>query len=226
MSDTVPLRAWVRENGWRVAFAAVAVALAAFCWYDPVVAVFAVVPPLVWCALPGRRGTLIGLVLLLVAAGVLLPRLLSGWGPSVLDVCLFLPLLTGMICAFSARGRRPAPVAVFCLFGVAGLLFAFLALVDLSEGVTGHEGVLPGPSGMRVVEGEQVCGSGGCSRQLTATGDRAPERMREYLESRGFTAPGDTADWNCRTTGLVVTYKVCAQVKDVSPTEARVHWWI
>lgn len=75
-------------------------------------------------------------------------------------------------------------------------------------------------------EGEREGGSGGYSRRLDATGDRAPERMRDHLTSRGFTPQGKDSTLMRRSDGVVLTYTVCAVVEDNSPTTARVSWWI
>jgi hypothetical protein len=174
----------------------------------------------------------VGLILLALAAWILLPRGLGSsgqWVPSVFEVCVFLPILTAVICPIGMRAERLGgclPVIGFSAFAVAGLLLAFYTLVFYAEGDTGDEGVWPGPSGLQVAEGDKQCGSGGCARQLEATGDRAPERMRSYLASRGFTTPGFENVWICRVTGLVLTYEVCARVEDVSPTVVRVTWSI
>lgn len=61
-------------------------------------------------------------------------------------------------------------------------------------------------------EGEREGGSGGYSRRLDATGDRAPERMRDHLTSRGFTPQGKDSTLMCRSDGVVLTYTVCAVV--------------
>jgi hypothetical protein len=244
MSDTgvddravEPIRERVKKHWWRVASIAVTLVMAACSWHDPLVAVFAVIPVLSWCgcrdlARSDRAGKVVGLILLALTAWILLPRglgLSGQWVPSVFDVCVFLPILTTVICATGLRAERSRgclPVVGFSAFVVAGLLVAFYTLMFYAEGDTGDEGVWPGPSALQVVAGDKQCGSGGCARQLEATGDRAPELMRSYLASRGFTTAGSENMWICRDTGLVLSYRVCAKVEDVSPTVVRVTWSI
>jgi hypothetical protein len=230
-----PIRVRVKKHWWRLALIAATLVMAAFSWYEPLVAVFAVIPVLIWCwglARPDRTGMVVGLILLALAAWILLPRglgLSGRWVPSVFEVCVFLPILTAVICASAFRAERSGgclPAIGLSTFIVAGVLMAFYAVVFYAEGDTGDEGVWPGPSGLHVVEGDKQCGSGGCARRLDATGDRAPERMRSYLASRGFTTPELGNVWICRVTGVVLTYKVCAKVEDISPTTVRVIWSI
>lgn len=226
----VPHRNRVTRYRWRVALIAVTLVMAAFSWHDPLVAVFAVIPVVTWCwrsAPSERTGIVVGLVLLALAAWILLPRALASsgrWVPSVFEVCVFLPILTAVICAKSMRSGGWLPAMGFSAFAVAGLVGALYSGVLYSEGDTGDEGVWPGPPGLHVVEGDKQCGSGGCARQFDATGDHAPDRTRAYLASRGFVTPGLDKLWTCRVTGLVLTYKVCAKVQDISPTTVRVTW--
>jgi hypothetical protein len=213
---------------WRVASTVATLVLAAFSWREPTIALFATVPVLVWCW-GATRSDRTGLVLLALAVWTLAPRamgLAGRWVPSVFEVCVFLPILTVALCANRMRGGGWLPVVGLTAFVVAGILMAGYTLVFYSEGDTGDEGVWPGPSELHTVEGDKQCGSGGCARRLDATGDRAPERMRDYLAGRGFTTPGSGEGWRCRVTGLVLTYEVCAKVEDISPTTARVTWSI
>jgi len=81
---------------------------------------------------------------------------------------------------------------------------------------------------LRVVEGPGGCGSGGCWRDLDATGDRAHEVMRAHLDSRGYApaSPLSSGDERmCHRTGLVATHEVCAELKDVSGG-VRVTWYV
>jgi hypothetical protein len=232
-SAVVPFNERLKSGWWRPAFILAALVMAVFDWYEPIVAVFAVAPVLIWCwglARSDRTGLVVGLVMLALAAWILLPRdwgFSGRWVPSVFDVCLFLPILTVVICRIGMRGvrsRGPLRAIGLAAFAVVGFLTAgYVALWYYAEGVTGGEGVWPGPSGLQVVEGPGEGGSGGMSRRLDATGDRAAERMRDYLMSRGF-VPRGNGTWLCRANGIVLTYKVCATVVDISPTEARVTW--
>jgi hypothetical protein len=231
----VPVGQRLGKRWWRWALTVVTLVMAAFSWYDPIVAVFTVIPVVIWCwglARSDKTGLVYGLILTGLAAWTLLPRGLgfSGrWVPSVFEVCVFLPILTAVICAIGMRVERVdgcLPAMGLSAYAVVGLIVAFFTLLSYAEGTTGDEGVWPGPSGLQVVEGEKNCGSGGCWRTLDATGDRAPERMRDYLASRGFSTPGFDNGSICRVTGLALTYKICATVKDISPATVRVTWSI
>lgn len=228
-----PARDLLARHWWRPTFILATLVMAAFSAHDPLVALFAAVPVLGCCLgspRAGRAGMVVGLVLLASAGWILLPRALGlygPWVPSIFDVGVFLPALTAVTCAAGAdpeRAGRALRAAALSVFAVAGLLLALVTAVSYSEGTTGDEGVWPGPPGLEVVAGDQACGSGGCTRVFDATGDRAPERARAYLESRGFTTPGPGDGWVCRVTGIVFTYEVCATVEEVSPTTARVRW--
>ncbi|MCE7001245.1 hypothetical protein LWC34_00080 [Kibdelosporangium philippinense] len=210
--------------------------MAAFAWHDPVVAVFAAAPVLIWClgvARSKQTGLVIGVIQVLIAAWVLVPRALGISGsavPSILEVCLFLPLVSVLIWIVGVRQERSnvvAPVFGFAALFVAGVLMTGVVVLDYAEGNTGAEGVWPpGPSGLRMVELEPGCGSGGCTRTVEATGDHAAQRMHDFLDSRGFTTPSEYKDWMCRHTGIVLTYKVCAVVEEKSPTTAHLSWSI
>ncbi len=231
----MPLQERLSRNLWRVLLIAVTVAMAAFAWHDPVVAVFGAAPVLVWClgmARTEQAGLVYGVILVALAAWILLPRdlgLSGNWVPSVFEVCLFLPVVSALICALGLRAQRSggcAGAVGLAALIVVGFLMAGSTVLDYAEGYTRNEGVWPGPSGLRVVEREAGCGSGGCTRTMEATGDRAAERMRDYLDSRGFTAPGYNKEWTCRIDGLLLEYKVCAGIKEISPTTVQVSWLI
>jgi hypothetical protein len=214
----------LKKNWWRLAVVAATLLMAVFAWYEPIVAVFTVVPVLAWCWSLGRLDRR-GVVTLAVAAWILLPRGLgfSGpWVPSVFEVCLLLPIIAAFVHLTGLRSRRWPSAIGFTAFFVAGFVVAVYTAAMYSDGATGDEGVWPGPSGLQIVEVDGEGGSSFSSRRLEATGDRAPERMRDYLASRGFTDQGH----GCRANGVVLTYKVCAAVVELSPTKARVSWWI
>jgi hypothetical protein len=187
----------VKEHWWRVAFVvATTLVMAGFAWREALVGVFAVVPMLVWCGgvvRADRAGLVGGLVLLAAAAWLLLPRDLGvsdRWVPSVFEVCVFLPIVTAAVCAAGRRTERSGRWALttgLATFAVAGLLVAGYTVVSYSEGATGDEVMWPGPAGLRIVESDEQCASGGCARQFDATGEHAAERVRAYLVSRGFT---------------------------------------
>jgi hypothetical protein len=230
-----PFRERVKKNWWRFAVTVATLVMGTFAWYEPTVAVLAVVPALVWCWVherADRKGTVAGVILLALTAWILLPRDLGFSGPlvpSIFEVCLLLPIFVVVIYLTSTRYERSRgclPALGLSAFVLAGLLTAGWTVVLYSEGDTGDEGVWPGPSGLQVVEGEREGGSGGMNRQLIATGDRAPERMRDYLSSRGFSPQGNGRTSVCRANGVLLTYKVCAAVVDISPTTAQVTWWI
>ncbi|WP_037254795.1 hypothetical protein [Kibdelosporangium aridum] len=214
-----------KANWWRWALIAVSLAMAVLSWREPVVAVFAAVPVLIWWS--GPQAAKQGAVVLAITAWILMPRVLGlsgNWVPSVYEVCLFLPIITALVFGF-ARGKGCLSAAGLSAFAVVGLLTAGYTMVMHSEGDTGNEGVRPGPSGLEIAEGEKECGSGGCTQALRVTGDHAAERMREHLSSLGFDRrPGSSG--LCRVHGLLIPYKVCAGVKEISPTTAEVSWSI
>jgi hypothetical protein len=47
--------------------------------------------------------------------------------------------------------------------------------------------------------------------------------MREHLDSHGFRSRGE---WLCQANGVLTEYKVCASVREISPTTALVSWSI
>jgi hypothetical protein len=225
-----PLRERLNRNLWRIALVGVTVVMAAFALYEPVVAVFGMAPMVIWCLGFGRSrqdGLTVGLILAVPTAWILLPRdlgLSGPWVPSVFEVCVFWPVLAALICAIGPRrGIGCLPSLGLSLFVVAGFFTALLVVLDYSEGTTGDEGVWPGPSGLQAVQLEMQIGSGGYTRTMQATGDRATERMRDYLDARGFKPTGKSL---CQTNGLLLTYKVCATVTEVSPDTVRVSWRI
>ena len=120
----VPGRNRVRRYRWRVALTAVTLVMAAFSAHDPLVAVFTVIPVVIWCWGSARTGIVVGSILLVLAAWILLPRALAlsrRWMPSVFEVCVFLPILTAVI--MRPRGRLAAiglsAFAVACVAAAA-----------------------------------------------------------------------------------------------------------
>lgn len=223
-----------------MALVSAAVAMGVFAAGVAPTALFGVAPVLVWCADPRRSrrdGVPVGLVLLVLLAWFTLPHGLgwSGrWVPSAAEVCWLYPLLAGVVCVVGALvgalagGRvsgqagaredrsRPgcAPLAVVVF---VGFVLALGDLVELDESPPGDEGVVPGPAGVRVVEVDPVCGSGGCSRVVAFGGDRAV--VEAHLRSRGFTTPSSAygtggTKWMCRVTGVVVERRACAEVRE------------
>ncbi|MFC0108679.1 hypothetical protein [Kibdelosporangium aridum] len=231
MSDEL-FRNRVTRNLWRVPPLAVAVLLAAFAWGEPVVAVFAAAPVLIWCLLvarSARTGLIVSAILFVPVMWILLPRVLDWhgrWVPSVFEVLLFLPILTALICVIATRGERSRLRAIgLSLFLVVGLFSAGIAAFAYDEGLAHDEGVLPVPSDLRLVSNTSGCGSQ-CLRVLVVTGDHATDRMREHLRAQGYTNPGRFEAETCRVTGLVLPYKVCVAVSEQSPTQAMVEWYI
>ncbi|WP_143036021.1 hypothetical protein [Lentzea fradiae] len=182
----------------------------------------------------GRRAkAAIGLVVLALVAWFVVPRGLgwSGtWVPSLVETFWLLPLLVAAVCGtWMVARRRPAGLLGLAALVVTGFVTAAAVAVMRLEAPPGDEDLLPGPAALKVVEGIGYCGSGGCSRDLDATGDRAPEVMREHLTSHGYTPArslmyGD--DRLCRRTGLVAVREVCAELKDVSATAVHVIWYV
>lgn len=224
------------QLGWRAALVAAAVLVGTFPWHAAPSGLFGVMPILLWCLVARDRksGIRIGLILLAVLVWFVVPRGL-GWSgplvPSAVDVYWLYPMIAACACVASLSQTRSIAVAVLVLVTMVGTGLLASAVVVLSqlESMPGDEGVLPAPSGLRVVEGRGWCGSGGCSREVTATGDRAPEVMREHLASRGFSSrvPLSTGGERvCRKTGLVFTHEVCAEFRTVTSNTAEVKWYV
>ncbi|WP_285639797.1 hypothetical protein [Lentzea sp. NBRC 102530] len=224
----------VRTHWWR--FAPVAAA-AAVCVPTPGPSnLFGLVPIVLWCALARTRttGLVVGGVLVVLLAAFVLPRAFwfaGPWVPSYAELFWLYPMLAALVCLPAVpRQRRVADGAlVLAVMVLSGFLATGVLLVAQLEAKPGDEGVLPAPTGLTATEGLGHCGSGNCSREVTLTGDRAPERVREHLRSRGFTprerlSPGD--DRVCRIDGLLTTHEVCAESRTLTSTEVRVVWYV
>jgi len=190
------------------------------------VGLLAVVPVLVWCwllARGGRVGLPVGAVLVALMAWVVVPRTV-GWSgrwlvPSLGDMLTWYPWLAAAICAIGVAaerrhaGRPDTDRAAKWSGYVLGVLVVVVAgcvtcplwwIVDL-EAPPGDEGLLPMPAGLHVVE-ELECGSGGCARALTITGDRADARVRAHLAARGYRI--GSAGTARRDTGVLIPHHV------------------
>jgi hypothetical protein len=215
----------VKTHWWRVALVVPAVVVAAF---SPSVfsGAFGVVPILIWCSLaPSRRtGLIVGSVLLVLLAWFVVPRALNlaGPWPAGREIFWLHPALAAVVCAIGARRGAARLTTLVC----AGFLVTGAAWVVGLEAAAGDEGVSPGPAQLQIQE-DHDCGSGGCWRVMTATGDRAPDVMREHLAAANFTASPDPEHTElCRTNGLVVTHEVCARLRTLSPDAVRVEWYV
>ncbi|OXM64906.1 hypothetical protein [Amycolatopsis vastitatis] len=219
----------VKTHWWRVALVVAAVAIAAFAREAPFAAVFALVPVILWCSLAPspRSGMVVGLVLLALLAWFVVPRELglSGpWVPAKIEVYWLYTTLAAVVCAIGARrgaGRLTTLV-------VAGFVVTGGVLFSEWDAPPGDEGVSPWPAQLQTAESID-CGSGGCWRDITATGDHASEVLREHLTARHFIpAPSviSNAELLCRTTGLLVTHKACARLYTFTETSARVEWYV
>ena len=216
---------------WRVSLIAAALVVGTFPWSGAPFGLAGVVPILIWCLLarsPGD-GVVPGLVLLALLAYFVVPREL-GWSgplvPSAVEVCWLYPVIAAVVCLVAMpreRGLNSSSLGLVAMVGV-GFLITAVVLLDRLEAKPGDEGVLPGPSGLRAVEGTGHCGSGNCSREVRMTGERAPEVVREHLESRGFTTR--TPERMCRATGLVFTHEVCAEPDAIGPDAVEITWYV
>lgn len=195
---------------------------------------FGIVPILLWCLLAGywRTGAVVGLILLVLLVWFTVPRELgwSGpWVPSSLELFWLHPLLASVVCLAGLAVERRMLAGVWLLTMVLiGFVGTVLVLLWQHEAKPGDEGVVPGPAGVRIVEGAGRCGSGGCARELTATGDRAIDVMRAHLTSRGFGAapPLSRDERMCRVTGLAVEHEVCAELRVQAANSVRVVWYV
>lgn len=224
------------QLGWRAAVVVAAVGVAAFPWNAAPSSLFGVVPILIWCLLArsSKAGLTVGLILLALLVWFVVPRGL-GWSgplvPSAVEVCWLYPVIAACVClpVLSQQRRVVAAVSGLVTMVGTGFLAAVIVLFGQMDSKPGDEGVLPLPSGLRVVEGDGWCGSGNCSREVTTTGDRAPEVMREHLASRGFSPRrplSSGAERVCRETGLVFTHEVCAETRKVTSTTVEVTWYV
>jgi len=217
-----------RLHWWKAALLVAAVIVGTFPWTAAPSGLFGVVPILIWCFLARSReaGVTVGLILLAVLVWFVVPRGL-GWSgslvPSEVEVYWLYPVIAAVVCLPALR-RVSTGVLGLVTMVLAGFLATAVVLLGQLEAKPGDEGVLPAPSGLRVAEGSGYCGSGNCSREVTATGDRAPDLMREHLESRGFTVR--TPERLCRATGLVFTHEVCAEPKKISSDTVEVTWYV
>lgn len=180
-----------------------------------------------------RNRPVIALTVLLLVVWFVVPRALdwSGpWVPSFVEAFWLLPLLVAVVLGAGLLvEQRTAWVLVLPVPVIAGFLVAaFVALMRM-EAPPGDEGVVPGPAGLKVVEDHIGCGSGGCWRELDATGDRAHEVMRAYLDSHGYTPATSLTSGDermCRRTGLVAVHEVCAELKDKVAGSVHVIWYV
>ncbi len=209
-----------------MALVAAAIAVVPFARNDPFAAVFGLLPILVWAYSPRSPWT--GVVLVVLLAWFVLPRELDAtgrWVPAAIEVYWLYPLVAAVAWAALERrnfGRLTAVV-------LTGFAVTCGVLVTGWQAAPGDEGVSPGPPGLRIAQ-DIGCGSGGCWRVLTATGDRAPEVVAGYLTAENFT-PAPESDITrvprfCRTVGLLVTHQTCAEVRPLGPASARVEWYV
>jgi hypothetical protein len=217
----------VKTHWWRVALVVAAVGVAAFARNAPFAGLFGLVPMLVWCGGPvrsPRTGIVVGVVLLALLAWFVVPRelgLAGPWVPAAIEVYWLHTTLAALVCAIGER--RPSGRLVALV--VAGFVVTGGVLISEYETVPGDEGVSPGPAQLRITE-SSTCGSHLCWRDMEATGDRALEVMAEYLLARNFTPepshPTIGDPQFCRTTGLVVTHRLCAGIVPLTANSVRV----
>lgn len=179
-----------------------------------------------------QRRVIVALAALALVIWFAVPRGLgwSGpWVPSYVETFWLLPLLVSIVlgAGLLVEGRTVV-VLLLPILVVGGFVAGAFVAVMRMEAPPGDEGVLPGPAGLRVVEDNVACGSGGCWRQLDATGDRAHDVMRAHLDSQGYTPASSLSGGErlCRRTGLVATHEVCAELKDASADGVRLTWYV
>ncbi|SDP67129.1 hypothetical protein [Lentzea jiangxiensis] len=186
-----------------------------------------------WLSRSPRTGVAVGAVLVALLAWFVVPRALwaSGpWVPSEAESYWLYAVFAAIVCVIGVLVQRQWPRGLLRLVAVAGLgvVIAFVVEFGDYEAKPGDEGVLPAPAGVRVVEGQGHCGSGSCAREVTATGDRAAEALREHLASRGFSArpPLNGGERRCRAVGLLVVREVCAELRSTGPDLVEVTWYV
>lgn len=195
---------------------------------------FGIVPILLWCVLAGswRTGVVVGLILVVLLAWFTVPRELgwSGpWVPSSLEVFWLHPVFAAVVCLVGLAVERRLLAGVWLLpMILIGFVVTVVVLFFQYEDKPGDEGVVPGPAGARIAEGVGICGSGGCARELTATGDAAIDVMRAHLRSRGYSSapPLSRDERMCRVTGLAVGHEVCAELRVEAADSVRVIWYV
>ncbi|RDI31938.1 hypothetical protein [Lentzea flaviverrucosa] len=195
------------------------------------ISLFGMVPIVLWCVLARtwRSGFVVGMSLVAVHAWFVVPRQLgwSGpWVPSYIERFWLYAVVTAFVCAVGLAVQRWLLAGLGWLFAMigSGFFITVVLLFDALEAKPRDEGVLPGPSGLQVVEGAGYCGSGNCSRDAVMTGDRAPEVVREHLESRGYMAR--SPERMCWAVGVVYTHEVCADMRTISADKVEVTWYI
>ncbi|MEQ0562302.1 hypothetical protein ABJI51_24730 [Amycolatopsis sp. NEAU-NG30] len=220
----------VKPHWWRIAVLVPAVVIAAFSWKHVIAGTFALLPVVVWCSLARtpRTGLAVGAVLLALMAWFVLPRelgLAGSWVPAKIEVYWLHTTLAAVVCAIAARRGGARLASLVC----AGFLFAGASLFAAYEAPPGDEGVTPAPAQLAITEQRFDCGSHQCWQVVETAGTGAPEVLREHLLARNFT-PAPALDTRvsrfCRTTGLVVDHKVCADVTSFAPDTARLEWYV
>jgi hypothetical protein len=221
-NDGVLIPERVKTHWWRGAIVTAAVAVACFS-ASPFAAVFGVLPILLWSVL-ARRGVVTGLVLLGLLAWFVLPGALDlagRWVPAVREVYWLHTTLAAVVCAIGVR-RGYGRLAALVLAGFAATGAAWFTGL---EAPPGDEGIAPGPAELRITE-DRECGSGGCWRTMTATGDHAADVLREHLAERNYSASITGVPRYCRVTGIVTTHRVCADLRTLTPDTARLEWYL
>lgn len=214
----------VKTHWWRGALGVAAVVVACFA-ASPFAGLFALLPTLFWLWLaPSRRtGLIVGAVLLVLLAWFVLPMNFAGpWVPAPIEVYWLHTTIAAVICAI---GARRGFVRLFLLV-IAGFVVTGGVWFAGLEAAPGDEGIVPAP----LPVGQSLeCASGGCWRALESTGDHADQRWREHLTSHGYSpaSPGPItgAPRFCRSTGIVVTHTICAEVRALSPDAVHVEWY-
>ena len=212
------------------------VAAMGVCLWGGNISLFAFIPMVVWCLQLARTqsvGLVVGLILLALETWFVAPQALwlSGpLAPAPLELFWLYAVLAAVVCMAGVLVERRRPAGFLTLLCMVVLAFVATAVLwfDRLEDKPKDEGVLPGPAGLQVVEGDGWCGSGNCSRDVDATGEGATDVMRAHLVSRGFT-PAASLDGDerlCRKTGLVMTHEVCAELEDATSGSVRVSWYV
>jgi hypothetical protein len=222
----------LKMSWWRIVPLVPGVIIGA--WGSPTLFVFG--PLVLWCVWLARTrwtGLVVGLILLALLVWFVVPVRLSWpgpWVPAPLELFWLYSVLAAVVCGVGVLVERRWPPGVWVLLVIVafGFVGALVLWFDRLESKPKDEGVLPAPSGVKVVEGGGWCGSGNCARELEVTGDRATEVMRAHLMSRGFSAASslDGDERMCRTTGLVMTHKVCAELERPTGNSVRVAWYV
>lgn len=227
---------WGR-HWWRVALVVVALVVSTFPWSSVSLAWLGAVPTVVWCAGPAasaRAGIVVGVVLSAVLAWFVVPRELGAsgrWVPSDLELLWLYPSVAAVLCGIGVFAQRRGTAGAGRLFVMVlgGLFLAGYVVFLRLEAPPEDESVVPPPPALEVAQRENICGSGGCAREVTVSGRNAYRVMRDHLIEKGYAPRKTTLDGRarvCRVNGIVVSHTSCVELRAQSDKSIQVIWYV